>query len=290
MNTKLSFVLCGGILAAFGMAGSDAQAQLPPDFPQVSLWPNTNPAPGYLFGTLSVSNVPGYSNYFAILDNNTNALLLSKTNSLGKLACNGLFVTTEGGKGGAVRFLSRDSSFNVITTNQAGNGYVADNRDLRVLPNGHSILSIVDQQIMDLSTIVPGGYPAAKVSQNVIQELDVDNNVVFQWRILDHIPITDSYQDLKNPGSYTHVNSVWFDELDGTIILSCRNTSEVIKISRVTGDIIWRLQGKHNQFTFTNAIPGNTHPAYFQVQHNARRLPPNEVPAEPICLSTHQCK
>jgi hypothetical protein len=45
MNTKLSFVLCGGILAAFGMAGSDAQAQLPPEFPQVSLWPNTNPAP-----------------------------------------------------------------------------------------------------------------------------------------------------------------------------------------------------------------------------------------------------
>ena len=52
------------------------------------------------------------------------------------------------------------------------------------------------------------------------------------------------------------MNSLWFDETDGNIILSCRNTSEVIKISRVTGEIIWRLQGKHNQFTFTNAHPG----------------------------------
>jgi len=255
--------------------GTGTRAALPPDFPQLSILGNTNPAPGYLFGSLCVSNVPGYSNYFAILDNDGSPILLNQTNSLGELACNGLFVSTEGKNGQPVRFLLKDASFNVIATNQAGNGYVADRHDFQVLPNGHALILITDSTpVVDMSQLVPGGSPTALITQAVIQEVDVDGNVVFQWRSLDHIPVTDSYQDLTAANlGYIQVNSLWFDETDGNLILSCRNTSEVIKISRVTGDIVWRLQGKYNQFTFTNAIPGNSDPAYFQVQHHARRLP-----------------
>lgn len=249
-----------------------AHAQLPPDFPQLSINLNGTPAPGYLFGSLNANGVPGVSNYFAILDNAGDPILLSKTNSLGELACNGLFVTTDGKKGQFVRFLSKDSSFNVVATNVAGNGYTADTHDFEVLPNGHALILIYDSQYMDMSKVVPGGNPAALVTGAVIQEVDADNNVVFQWRSFDHIPVTDSYQNLKNPDGYIHVNSVWFDDTDGSIILGCRNTSEVIKISRVTGEILWRMQGRHNEFAFTNGIPGNSDPAYFQVQHNARRL------------------
>ncbi len=263
-----------GVAALIGLAFTCIQthAQLPPDFPQVSLWPNTNPAPGYLMGTLSVSNVPGlWSNWFAILDNNTNAILLNKTNSLGTLACNGLFVTKQGADGQPVVFILKDSSFNMIYTNRAGNGYNADDHDCQVLPNGHALILSSESQYLDLSTLVPGGFPAARVDQTVIQEVDLDNNVVFQWRSLDHIPITDTYQNQANPGDYIHGNSIWFDETDGNLILSARNTSEAIKISRVTGEVIWRMQGKQNQFTFTNQIPGNTDPAWFQVQHSVRR-------------------
>jgi hypothetical protein len=280
MTTKMSVRLCTGVATAFGLACTVVNAQLPPDFPQLSILPNVNPAPGWLFGSLSVSNVPGFSNYFAILDNTGNPVLLNKTNSLGNQACNGLFVTTVGAKGQPIQFLLKDSSFNVIATNQAGNGYSADNHDFQVLPNGHALIMIYDSTpVVDMSKLVPGGYPAARPNQTVIQEVDVDNNVVFQWRSLDHIPVTDSYQVLTAPniGDYIHVNSLWFDEADGNIILSCRNTSEVIKISRVTGDIIWRLQGKHNQFAFSNGIPENSDPAYFQVQHSARRLPNGNI-------------
>ena len=264
------------VAAAVGFACVRAKAQLPPDFPQLSILPNTNPAPGYLFGSVNAGGVAGKSNYFAIMDNTLNPILLSKTNSLGKLACNGLFVENQGKKGSPVSWVLKDSSFNVVATYVGGNGYMADNHDFEVLPNGHAIVECADNTpVVDMSKIVPGGFPAALPTEFIIQEVDVDGNVVFQWKSLDHIPVTDSYQNLtgQNLGDYIHVNSVWFDETDGTIILSCRNTSEVIKISRVTGDIIWRMQGKHNQFTFTNGIPGNTDPAYFQVQHNARRLP-----------------
>jgi hypothetical protein len=253
-----------------------AKAQLPPDFPQLSIAPNTNPVPGYLFGSVNAGGVAGKSNYFAILDNGLNPILLSKTNSLGKLACNGLFVENQGKKGSPVSWVLKDSSFNVVATYVGGNGYMADNHDFEVLPNGHAVIECADNTpVVDMSKLVPGGFPAALPTEFIIQEVDVDGNVVFQWKSLDHVPVTDSYQNLtgQNLGDYIHVNSLWFDETDGTIILSCRNTSEVIKISRVTGDVIWRMQGKHNQFTFTNGIPGNTDPAYFQVQHNARRLP-----------------
>jgi hypothetical protein len=258
------------------LVNAAALAQLPSDFPQVSLFPNTNPAPGYFFGSLSVSNVPGKTNYFAILDNTTNAILLSKTNSLGKLECNGLFTSLLGTTGQPISFQLKDSSFNTIASYHAGNGYNADNHDYQALPNGHFLLMIYDSTpVVDMSKLVPGGFPAALPTQTVIQELDVDGNVIFQWRSLDHIPVTDSYQVLTNAniGDYIHVNSLWFDETDGNIILSCRNTSEVIKISRATGEILWRLQGKHNQFTFVNGIPGNTDPAWFQVQHSAHRTP-----------------
>jgi hypothetical protein len=272
MNMKKTSWFGGAVMTLLGICTS-LYAQLPPDFPALSIQPNTNPAPGYLFGNLDATGVPGVSNYFAILDNAGNPVLLSKTDSLGNLACNGLFVTTEGKKGQSVMFVSKDSSFNVVATNMAGNGYVADTHDFQILPNGHALVLIYDSQYIDLSKIVPGGYPAGRVDQSVIQEVDVDNNVVFQWRSLDHIPITDTYKPIIKNLDYIHVNSIWFDESDGNIIASCRETSEVIKISRVTGEVLWRMQGKHNQFAFSNAIPGNTDPAFFQEQHSARRLP-----------------
>ena len=77
--------LCVAAVALLRLC-TGARAALPPDFPQLSILQNTNPAPGYLFGSLSVSNVPGYSNYFAILDNDGSPILLNKTNSLGELA------------------------------------------------------------------------------------------------------------------------------------------------------------------------------------------------------------
>lgn len=274
MKTKCLLLSCVAALTLVGAVQTTSNAALPPDFPPITIVSNSVPAPGYLFGSLSVSNVPAFSNYFAILNNDGSAVYLNKTNSLGLLGCNGLFVSSQGSKGQPFKYFSKDASFNVLATNQAGNGYSAE-RDMRVMPNGHALFTIVDQQIMDLTAL--GGSPVARVSGNVIQEIDVDNNVVFQWRILDHVPIADSYQDLTNPGSYAHVNSVWFDDLDGTIIISCRNTSQVLKINRTTGEIIWRLGGKRNEFTFTNAIPegmpGHGDPAEFAVQHSAKRLP-----------------
>ncbi len=296
MNLKrITITIRGGLglsaLTAILSFLNNATAQLPPDFPQVSFWPNTNPAPGYLFGTLSVSNVPGlWSNWFGILDNTTNAILLNKTNSLGTMACNGLFVSKAAGS--PPRFQLKDESFNVLATYQAGNGFTADTHDFQVMPNGHVLVECGDNNAwVDMSQLVPGGFPAALPTEFIIQEQDVDGNVVWQWRSLDHIPPTDSLQTLtgQSLGDYIHINSVWFDTRDNTFVLSCRNTSEAIKINRTTGEVVWRLgaAAKHNMFTFINGIPGFTDPLSFQVQHSVRVWPNGHLSAFDNGYSLH---
>ncbi|MHC4285710.1 MAG: aryl-sulfate sulfotransferase, partial [Planctomycetota bacterium] len=52
---------------------------------------------------------------------------------------------------------------------------------------------------------------------------------------------------------FPHMNAIDIDE-DGHILLSSRHLSEVTKINRDTGEIIWRLSGipKNNDFTYVN--------------------------------------
>ena len=66
------------------------------------------------------------------------------------------------------------------------------------------------------------------------------------------------------------MNSVELDEIDGNIIMSCRETSEVIKVSRVTGEVMWRMGAKQNEFTFINEHP-ETAPRHFKLTHDVRR-------------------
>lgn len=151
--------------------------------------------------------------------------------------------------GGDVVHYVMDESFTVIDSFKMGNGYVAEAHDFVLLPNGHALLFGYDLQKRDLTHL--GGYPNAMVAQTVVQELDQDKNVVFQWRSSDHYQLSDSYwnrwgQTALDP---VHINSILKDT-DGNIVVTSNGHSEVTKISRETGEMIWRWGGKVNDFTF----------------------------------------
>jgi hypothetical protein len=119
-----------------------------------------------------------------------------------------------------------------------------------------------------MDTVVPGGDTAAIVIGQIIQEKDAEHNVIFQWRSWDHFLITDASDHIDLTAhtiDYVHANSIELD-YDGNIIVSCRNMDEITKIDRSTGEIIWRMGGKNNQFQFLN------HPRGFSYQHDARRI------------------
>jgi hypothetical protein len=148
-----------------------------------------------------------------------------------------------------------DSSYQQIDTYTMGNGYGGtDFHELLLLPNGHAIVMSYDPQFVDMSQVVPGGHPNAIVKGWIIQELDADKNVIFQWRSWDHYEITDADEYVNLTDSLIdpiHGNSI---ELvgDDAILLSPRNFNEVTKIDRNTGEIIWRLGGENNMFDFIN--------------------------------------
>src|SRR5262245_47329771 len=124
-----------------------------------------------------------------------------------------------------------------------------------------------DPQIVDMSALTKGGRSDAIVIGLIIQELDQEKNVVFQWRSWDHFQITDVMSHSLNSSvvDYVHGNSIDVDS-DCNLIISCRHMNEVTKISRASGEIIWRLGGRNNQFAIDD-------PIRFSHQHDVRRLP-----------------
>jgi hypothetical protein len=252
---------------------------LPSDFPPIKIDTVNNPAPGKVFFANfgQVSGTGAYGNYLVIMDN------AGKPVSFKKVAPNPAtfaynFTMQPNGQ---VSYVERtltsstvmvlDTTMKIVDQFRGGNGYVGDIVDFRILPNGHAMIMIYDWQIMDASQMVRGAHPAANVCQTIIQELDLAKNVVFQWRSIDYIPITDGYVDsLAASIDYMHSNSFDFDK-DGGILISSRHLSEVTKIDSRTGEIMWRLGGKRNQFIFVGELDANK-PTYFSYQHDVSLL------------------
>ena len=90
----------------------------------------------------------------------------------------------------------------------------------------------------------------------IIQELDSNHNVVFEWASWDYFDVTDNtYLDLTGDDlAFIHGNSIEID-FDGNFLISSRGLDEITKINRGTGDIIWRWGGSQNAFDFVNDYP-----------------------------------
>jgi hypothetical protein len=154
-----------------------------------------------------------------------------------------------------------DAAYTEIARVRAGNGLQADVHELLLTPRGTALLTAYASVTADLTAV--GGPAAHATLDSVVQEVDVKSGtVLFEWRSLDHVPVTDSYAPILDPYDYFHVNSIDVD-VDGNLLVCARNTSAVYKLERTTGKVLWRLGGKSSDFTLG---PG----AFFMYQHDAR--------------------
>jgi len=178
------------------------------------------------------------------------------------------------------KFFLMDSTFMVVDSIGCVNGFETDQHDLQILDDGHYLLFGTEIRIMNLTSYhwfglfhnMPGSANA-QVSGVVIQEFDENKNLIWEWKGHDHYGFGDADSIwMFTPGKvdWTHANAVERDN-DGNILLSLRHFNEVTKINRSTGNIIWRLGGKRNQFSFPND------PVRFTGQHDIRRVGPNTV-------------
>jgi hypothetical protein len=248
------------LLSAEGAMIMQNGVSVPSDFPHVNIAVNNNPAPGYIF-----IDYDGSIDYTMILDN-TGAPVWYKRGSKGrdfKQQKNGM-LTMAGGGG----FVGYDQNFNLTASFRAVNGYSTDDHDLQVLEDGGYLLIGRRNETVDMGQYVQGGRSNATVRATVLQEFTAAGELILQWRAWDNFDIRQmenwSYDDPLTGQSirFPHMNSVDVDR-DGHLVLSSKRISEITKIDRDSGEIIWRLGGDKNQFTLVNDPLGG-----FNVQHD----------------------
>jgi hypothetical protein len=243
-------------------------------YPAYHVTVDTNNSVGYYFITpVKFGGGANASNYQMILDKQGNVVYTKNAGRQAvsdfKIQPNGLMSYNTKGKS----FLL-DSTFTEIDSLSCRNGITTDGHDLQILSNGNYLLMGTEDTIMDLSAYhvfnhngTPGSATAT-VKCGVIQELDMNKHVVFEWHSKDYYHFNDvdtSFLNAPNLVDWTHFNAVEQD-IDGHILVSVRHFNEVTKFNHVTGNIIWRLGGNANQFTFLNDT------AHFLGQHDIRRI------------------
>ncbi|HEX5699371.1 MAG TPA: arylsulfotransferase family protein [Rubrobacter sp.] len=151
---------------------------------------------------------------------------------------------------GQGEYVILDGSYQEIARVRAGNGYEGDHHEFLITPEDTALITIYHKVPMDLSGV--GGPVDGSVLDGIVQEIDIrSGEVIFEWHSLEHVGLEESlYEpppDLQAPFDYFHINSV--DPMPGGyLIISARRTCAVYKVSRRTGEVVWRLGGENSDF------------------------------------------
>lgn len=273
-----------GETAAMAQQATQVQSRTMPHYVTAPLLPSITItktglplANGYLFtAPFTLVPSPGRGQYALIFDDNAELVYYARHDAANiydlKVQPNGFLSYAVAG--GHAEFYVYDNHYQKVGNWRPGNGYPTDVHDFQMMPNGHALLMSYARMPYDLSPF--GGQADATLIYLVVQEVDQNQNVYFEWNSLDHVPITDTNQPLTvSPLDYMHGNALELDA-DGNILLSSRHLSEITKINRTTGQTMWRLGGKENQFTFIGAttLPGV---GAFSWQHDIRRLSNGDI-------------
>ncbi len=113
-----------------------------------------------------------------------------------------------------------------------------------------------------------------KVRYNTLIQYDAEGNILWHWNEKDHIDQDFFFRDLSGdwteyPG--THLNGFDYDGKENTVVMSFRDNSDIIKIDKETGEIIYDLSIYSSRSKKQGKKP------WFSRQHGPVILPNNEI-------------
>ncbi|HEY4063402.1 MAG TPA: aryl-sulfate sulfotransferase [Puia sp.] len=161
----------------------------------------------------------------------------------------------------------------------AGYEVIADSnlqtlKRVNFLPNGpdpfpagqsldaHDFILLSDDHYLTITYIVkhPDNIPAyinpspnVRLQVPLIQEVN-NGAVTWQWdgssdtAFYANAVEGNNYADSVNTQDYMHINAMYLDPKDNNLICSFRNQDQVVKLSRQTGAVLWRLGGRNSDF------------------------------------------
>jgi len=254
---------------------------LPSDFPDITVENyGGDTASGYFFIANRINADVDYPYFLMILDDEAVPLWYRRLDREAwdfKLQPNGLLSYFDWEE---FEFIVMDSNFNTVDQYAMiddGEDIENDHHEFVMLENDHAFVIGLTYRTADMTAY--GGPDNCTIIDSVVQELDEDHDVVFESNSEDYLTFDDlpagAFIFDGNVLELAHLNSVDVDPSDENIIVSIRHTSQVIKIARHAGtfqghsyeegDVIWRLGGIRNDFTFVNDDRSG-----FSMQHCAR--------------------
>lgn len=128
-------------------------------------------------------------------------------------------------------------------------GYETRFHEIRVMPEGDYWV-LCDRDIpTDLSA--RGGSSDGSVTWTVLQHVGAQGDLLFEFDTSEHFTLDDVNPETIDGAdnvNATHGNAIELDA-EGNILLSFRSLNEVTKVDGSTGEVVWRLGGRANQFT-----------------------------------------
>lgn len=174
-----------------------------------------------------------------------------------------------------IRFALMDADFQLLDSFTTINGIAPDLHEFRITENQTYLLSGLHDSIMDLSGFTFNGVPGSTQTHAigfVVQELDENRQLLFQWNSNEHLHPSEAYAQYgygPNYFDYAHGNAIT-ETPNGDLLVSLRNTNGIYKVNRQSGALEWKLGGKLSSFTFAND-PG------FSAQHDVQYLPNGNI-------------
>jgi hypothetical protein len=135
--------------------------------------------------------------------------------------------------------------------NTPEDNYSPEFHDFLITHDNNAFMLGVDTVVMDLSAY-PNGDTNHLVRAMVIEEIDRETDeLVWLWKTIDYLKPWESSLNAFNGDfvDYVHCNALSYDT-DGNVVLASPVMREVTKIEYPAGNVIWRMGGKKNQFTF----------------------------------------
>ena len=177
----------------------------------------------------------------------TYATLLPNGNLLGRTPLPPTFDETRGlgGSGGSIVELNWDG----VKVWEMQDPWM--HHDYERTLTGNTFYLLWEPMPADLSAQVRGGVRSPEdpihMLGDTIREIDVDCETVREWRIWEKLNVEDEVIcPLEGRREWTHANSISLTK-EGDFLLSFRHTSNVVIVSRETGDITWRWGGGSGQ-------------------------------------------
>jgi hypothetical protein len=173
-------------------------------------------------------------------------------------------------------FVIYNQNYRPIMTVKPPRGSSTDLHELTITPQG--IAYFITTRIVKADLTPYGGPRNGSYVDSAIQGLDLrTRRTAFAWDMAAHVPLSDSIVPVPTTPGQTwdpyHANSIDASADGSQLLVSARNTWGIYDISRQSGQVLWQIGGKQNQFSLPSDLITGPYGSAFQYQHDARYVP-----------------